>query len=109
MAPPELHGPRLMLVSEGDVMAWLHKPLCAPGEPPDPTGPRPDSMVLEVATAAPPAEASPRSQEEFTVTIILERPVRRLALRGDLDLVTSDKVYELLSGVIDRHASYIEI
>lgn len=100
-------------------MAWLHRPQGGTSQllrHPGPRAPRPavglDSrpgppVALQRAAGA--GRPRPLSTRDFTVTIVLERPVRRLFFHGELDLATSDKVYELLSGLIDRHASYIEI
>lgn len=45
----------------------------------------------------------------FTVTVVLDHPVRRLRLVGELDLASSDNAADLLATVIDRHACYVEI
>jgi anti-anti-sigma factor len=41
--------------------------------------------------------------------VVLDHPVRRLRLVGELDLASSDNAAELLATVIDRHACYVEI
>ena len=101
-------------------MAWLHRPHGGTSQLLRHPGPRAPGPAVGLdcpagtggrgrSARAGAARPRPLSTGDFTVTIVLERPVRRLFLRGELDLATSDKVYELLSGLIDRHAAYIEI
>jgi anti-anti-sigma factor len=100
-------------------MAWLHRPHGATSQLLRHPGPRAPGSAIGLDSRPGPAVAfqraagaarpRPLSTRDFTVTVVLECPVRRLFFRGELDLATSDKVYELLSGLIDPHASYIEI
>jgi anti-anti-sigma factor len=78
------------------------------------SGPRLDRNVQAELSAPPRAvaaseETGQRTTGGLTVTVVLDHPVRHLRFRGELDLVTSDNVVDLLATVVDRQASYVEV